>query len=140
MKRKKTNYIVIHCAFTKPEMDIGAKEIDQWHRDRGFEKIGYQDVIRRNGQVEVGRDSDEVGAHVQGFNSESVGICMVGGMDKKNRPENNFTEDQFKSLRRLVKFYMTKYPKAMVVGHYELDPKKPCPCFDVQEWLREEGL
>ena len=119
--RKKTEYIVIHCSATKPEMDIGAAEIDVWHRERGFDKIGYHDVIRRDGRTEEGRGSDEIGAHVQGYNSISIGICLIGGVDKKNRPENNFTEAQFKSLRRLLKFYKAKYPKAKIVVHNALN-------------------
>ena len=41
--RKKTDYIFIHCSATKPSMDVDAKEIDRWHRARGFLKIGYHD-------------------------------------------------------------------------------------------------
>lgn len=121
-------------------MDIGAHEIDQWHKQRGFDKIGYADVIRRNGRIEEGREVDDIGAHVLGHNAESVGICMVGGVDKKNRPENNFTEEQFKSLKRLIRFYRAKYPKALIVGHRELDDKKACPSFDVQAWLKTENM
>lgn len=131
---------MIHCAATRPEMDIGVSEIREWHLARGFSDIGYADVIRRDGCVEEGRNIDDVGAHVKGYNEISVGICLVGGIDKKNRPENNFTDAQFKSLKRLLRFYKAKYPKAAVVGHNELDPGKACPSFDVQEWLREEGL
>ena len=29
--RKKTEIIVVHCAATKPSMDIGASEIKKWH-------------------------------------------------------------------------------------------------------------
>ena len=58
MARKSTNYIVIHCSQTKPSMDIGAKEIDRWHRERGWLKIGYHKVIRRNGNIENGRGID----------------------------------------------------------------------------------
>lgn len=137
-KRTKTNYIVIHCAATPPHMDIGAKEIKQWHLQRGFQDIGYHEVIRRDGKIDHGREPDEVGAHVKGHNSESVGLCLVGGVDKKNRPENNFTPEQFKTLKRLLRFYMAKYPKAMIIGHRDLDSGKACPSFDVQDWLREE--
>ena len=139
-KRKKTDLIVVHCAATRPEMDIGVAEIDRWHRERGFDMIGYHDVIRRDGSVEQGRDIDAVGAHVKGHNSHSVGVCMAGGVDKKNRPQNNFTDAQFKSLSRLLKFYKVKYPKAMIVGHTDLDHSKACPSFDVREWLAQSGV
>lgn len=132
--------VVVHCSATRPEMDIGVTEIDGWHKQRGFDCIGYHDVIRRDGSVEQGRDIDFIGAHVKGRNAESVGVCMVGGVDKKNRPENNFTEAQFKSLRRLLRFYMAKYPSVVIVGHRELDDGKACPSFDVQKWLNSEFM
>lgn len=135
MDRKKTDYIVIHCSATRPEMNIGVNEIDQWHKDRGFSMIGYADVIRRNGTIEQGRDINAVGAHVKGYNDISVGICLVGGVDKKNRAENNFTSEQFKALKSLLRFYKVKFPKAMIIGHNELDRNKDCPSFNVQEWL-----
>lgn len=139
-KRKKTDFIVVHCSATRPEMDIGVAEIDSWHKDRGFYMIGYADVIRRDGSIEQGRDIDEVGAHVRNYNSVSVGICLVGGADKKNRPENNFTEKQFKALKSLLRFYKVKYPKAMIIGHRDLDAGKACPSFDVQKWLQSESI
>ena len=68
-ERKDTDYIVIHCSATKPSMDhVDAKEIDRWHRQRGWRKIGYHWVIRRDGIVEEGRELGEVGAHARGFN------------------------------------------------------------------------
>lgn len=140
VKRMKTNFIVIHCSATNPDMNIGAAEIDAWHKQRGFDMIGYADVIRRDGKIEEGRDIDSIGAHVLGYNSISVGICLIGGVDKKNRPENNFTEEQFKAMRRLLRYYTTKYPKAVVVGHNELDHGKACPSFDVQAWLKSENM
>ena len=42
--RKETKHIVIHCSATKPTMDIGAYEIDRWHRERGWLEIGYHFV------------------------------------------------------------------------------------------------
>ncbi|MGH1376701.1 MAG: N-acetylmuramoyl-L-alanine amidase [Alphaproteobacteria bacterium] len=138
--RKKTDFIVVHCAATPPHMDIGAYEITQWHKDRGFRTIGYQDVVRRDGQVEQGRHSNEVGAHVRGYNARSVGICLVGGVDEQLKPQNNFTEQQFKSLKRLLRFYRVLFPDAEVLGHRDLAPYKACPSFDVRDWLKNNPL
>ena len=59
--------------------DIGAKDIDRWHRERGWLKIGYGKVIRRNGEVEQGRGDNAIQAHVKGYNHCSYGLCLVGG-------------------------------------------------------------
>ena len=133
-ERKETEYIVIHCSATKASMNTDAKEIDRWHRQRGWRKIGYHWVIRRDGVVEEGRDLGEVGAHAKGFNHNSVGICMVGGIDDKGEPENNYTEEQWKALEQLVWQMKLPYPDAEVLGHCDLpDVKKACPCFDVRK-------
>ena len=54
--------IVVHCSATKPSMDIGVKEIRDWHvNGNGWSDIGYAYVIRRNGALELGRDLDRDG-------------------------------------------------------------------------------
>jgi N-acetylmuramoyl-L-alanine amidase len=138
-KRKETKYIAVHCAATPAGMDIGVKEIDRWHRTKGFLKIGYQFVIRRSGQLEIGRDEDEIGAHVQGYNAVSIGVCLVGGVDADDvsKAENNFTKEQFSTLRTLLERLQIQYPDAEVLGHRDFpDVAKACPSFDVRAWLK----
>lgn len=141
IRRKLTKYIVIHASATPPEMDIGANEIRKWHvRDNRWIDIGYHSVIRRNGDIEEGRDYDVQGAHVKGYNSVSIGVCLVGGVNKHNDPEFNYTKKQMKSLKRELQWLKTLYPEAMIVGHRDLTDHKECPCFDVQKWLKDENL
>lgn len=135
-RRKKTDYIVIHCAATPAKMDIGAKEITQWHKQKGFNTIGYHYVIRRDGTREKGRDIQDIGAHVVGFNHKSVGVCLVGGMDKENKtPQNNFTQEQWATLAITLAELHHEFPRAVIVGHKDLDAGKACPSFDVSEYL-----
>lgn len=117
-------------------MDIGAADIRRWHRAKGWLDIGYHFVIRRDGTVETGRNIATPGAHVEGFNSCSIGICMVGGLDDKGDPENNFTEAQFRSLYHQLQLLQAKFPNASIQGHRDF-PKvaKACPSFDVRGWL-----
>jgi N-acetylmuramoyl-L-alanine amidase len=138
-KRKETKYIAVHCAATPAGMDIGVKEIDRWHRQKGFLKVGYHFVIRRTGQIELGRDEDEIGAHVQGYNAVSIGVCLVGGVDADDvsKAENNFTKEQFSTLRTLLERLQIQYPDAEVLGHRDFpDVAKACPSFDVRAWLK----
>ena len=133
---------MVHCSATQPKTNIGAKEIDRWHREAGYLKIGYHYVIRRDGTVEAGRKfPDEVGAHAYGVNQISCGICMVGGVDEMLRPENNFTADQFHSLALLLGELSSQYPDAEILGHRDL-PKvtKACPSFKVRQWWKDTGL
>lgn len=132
--RKETKLIIVHCAATPPNMDIGRKEINEWHVNKGWSGIGYHFVIRRNGKVEIGRAIEEIGAHAEGYNSVSVGVCLVGGVNDKNIPEANFTPAQWAALTDLLKKLKGKYPKAKIIGHNEV-AKKACPSFNVQKWL-----
>lgn len=128
-------YIVVHCSATPPRADIGAKEIDRMHRERGWLKIGYHFVIRRNGEIENGRGLHEPGAHVENYNHCSVGVCLIGGVDKTNQPVDNYTEEQMVTLASLVESLKDLYPQAHVVGHRDFPGvRKACPCFDVQNW------
>lgn len=141
------NWLVIHCAATPPLMDIGAKEIDRMHRERGFFQIGYHFVIRRNGVIENGRDETTPGAHARGHNHDSLGICLVGGVKQGDvkTAENNFTKEQFASLVTKLKELKVRYPNAVILGHRELEKRfheqlKDCPSFDVTEWLKTVSI
>lgn len=137
--RQRTDYLVVHCSATRPEMDVGAFEIRQWHKAKGWQDIGYHRVIRRNGEVESGREIWKIGSHVHGLNAVSVGICLVGGLDQNMKPSDNFTAAQKRSLRKELIALQRQYPGAKIVGHRDViqkgDPPKDCPCFDVRAWF-----
>lgn len=139
-QRKQTNHIVVHASATPPSMDIGADEIRRWHVEgNGWSDIGYNAVIRRNGNIEMGRQEGAIGAHAAGYNSDSFAICLVGGTDKAGNAENNFTRDQFESLEIYIRGLIGWHPYAEVLGHRDLpDVTKDCPCFDVRSWWRSK--
>ena len=133
-KRTETKYVVVHCADTPPEMDIGAAEIKKWHTDppRNWEDNGYHYVLRRSGVLENGRNIELQGAHAVAVNSNSVGVCLAGRGD-------NFTEDQYFALHNIIQTLMDMYPGVEVIGHSDVEPKKPyCPGFNVKQWMKEE--
>ena len=104
--------IVIHCAATKEGLNFHASDIDRWHKQRGFKKIGYHYVIDLDGTIEKGRDESEVGAHVTGHNAHSIGICYIGGCDKDMKPKDTRTLAQKESIIRLLMQLLCKYPNA----------------------------
>ena len=141
--RKKTDSIIIHCAATKKSMDIGYKEIREWHVDQnGWDDVGYHYIIRRNGKLEKSRPEEYSGAHAPSHNSRSIGICLVGGMADDGGPENNFTLEQFLTLKDLVNMVMNKYSDITeVLGHCDVQDNKPnCPGFDVKQWMNKEAI
>lgn len=120
-------------------MFVDATVIDRWHRERGFLKIGYHYVILRDGVIQKGRQDSEVGAHVEGHNKGSLGICMVGGLnDTTGKSENNFTDAQFVALKTLLTTLSKSNPEAVVLGHRDFpNVAKDCPCWNVIPWWTE---
>ena len=142
MARQETKYIVIHCSQTRPSQKVGAKEIDRWHRERGWLKIGYGKVIKRDGTVEQGREDNAVQAPTKGYNHLSSGLCLGGGAKEENwkEPEDNFSAEQWEALKKTLEELLLKYPDAQIVGHYMLDESKTCPNFNVREYLLHENI
>ena len=132
-RRKKTEEIIIHCAATRPDQNIDAREIDRWHRQRGWLKIGYHFVIKQDGTIEIGRNIDEVGAHARGHNSYSIGICLVGGIDDLSQPSDDYSDEQWTMLRLLIDGLVKKYPGVKLLGHNDIS-SKACPSFNVVDW------
>lgn len=128
--------LVVHCAATGPDLDIGVKEIDEWHRARGWSGVGYHYVIRHDGTIERGRPLEKVGAHVKGHNTYSIGICLVGGADDTGKPEANYTAAQYASLRLILDGLVRRFPDSNILGHCDFPGvAKACPSFDVNDWL-----
>lgn len=123
--------IIIHCSATPEGKNFTVEDIRRWHKDRGFNDIGYHYVIYLDGSIHKGRDESVVGAHCVGQNTNSIGICYIGGVDKNNNPKDTRTDAQKKALRELVAQMKEKYPNATVHGHNEF-ANKACPSFNVQ--------
>lgn len=123
--------IVIHCTASPDSLDIGVREVRQWHIDRGWTDIGYHILVRRSGVAEAGRSYDKVGAHVAGHNSDSLGIVWVG--------QDQIAQKQMDTLLVIVRGLMHQYNLSVddVYGHYELDSKKTCPNLDMNRFRAE---
>lgn len=126
------NLIIIHCSATKEGQNFHLKDIDRWHREKGYKKVGYHYVIDLDGTVEKGRDESEIGAHCQGKNKNSIGICYVGGLDINGKPKDTRTKEQKEALWNLLRQLLNKYPKATIHGHRDF-ANKACPSFDVSK-------
>lgn len=125
--------IIIHCSATPEGRSLSFEEC---RRDnimhRHFRDIGYHFYITRDGTVHDGRPIEKVGAHCEGHNSHSIGICYEGGLDANGKPADTRTEAQRKALKSLVERMHRLFPKALIVGHHDLNPRKACPCFKVE--------
>ena len=124
--------LVVHCSAVRPDQTSSAAQIDTWHRrDRHYKfGIGYHYVVRRDGQIEPGRPEWMVGAHCKNHNAHSIGICYEGGLDIRGQPADTRTLAQKLAMLQLLEVLHRKYPKALIVGHHDLNPHKDCPCIE----------
>ena len=108
--------------------------------------IRHPDVIPTDGTIEVGRPEEMVGAHCNNprilhgnHNPHSIGVAYVGGLAHDGKtPCDTRTDAQKRALRGLLEDLHKRYPKALIVGHCDLDRMKPdCPGFDVHKEFRE---
>ena len=121
--------LIIHCSAVRPDQQSSVAQIDSWHRKRGFHLgVGYHYVIRRDGEIEKGRPEWLTGAHCKNHNAHSIGICYEGGLNIRGQPDDTRTEAQKASMRRLLEELHLRYPRAIIIGHHDLNPLKDCPC------------
>lgn len=131
-------HIVIHCSATVRGRHYEARDIHRWHKDRGWSGIGYHYVVQAGGEIEIGRNVDYDGAHVKGHNTNTIGICLIGGLDEDREPiENGFTKDQYLVLDDMLRKLMCMYPTAKIMGHRDFPGvKKACPCMEVSKFIK----
>ena len=123
--------IIVHCTATPEGRVETVQSIRNMHKAKGWSDIGYHYLIGLNGERWEGRNVNLIGAHCEGHNSNSIGVCYVGGVDKKMQAKDTRTEKQKYALVALLKDLRKLYPKAKIYGHRDFDKKgKACPSFD----------
>lgn len=129
--------IVVHCAATPNGKPFHVEDIRRWHKKRGFSDVGYHGVIAIDGGFSQGRPDDRIGAHVEGHNTGSLGVCMMG--------TDRFAPKQFDALKWYIDSKMRAYKIALteVFGHYEFNKGKACPGMDMDKvrlWLSDGDI
>lgn len=126
--------IIVHCSANRAGSALRMADIDRWHRSLGWKGCGYHYVIPTDGSIERGRPEEIVGAHCRNHNRHSIGVCYIGGLaDDGKTPKDTRTKAQKRALRTLLEDLHKRYPKALIVGHHDLNPTKACPCFSVRD-------
>lgn len=166
---RKINLIAIHCSASPNGARVTAQEIDRWHAARGFTRdpgaigfsapdlkhIGYHNVIYSNGVVVQCRGIEEAGIHVAGYNSRSIGICMIG-TDRFKLAQWNSLEllvrgtigkiarrinlpgaPQFMPESAAIALYLASKMNLRICGHRDLSPDKDGDgTVEPHEWLK----
>ena len=96
--------------------------------ERGFSDVGYHFFIQKDGTLEYGRDIEKTPAAQKGHNRYTLAICMHG------LKEENFTQAQFDTLKKLAFQIEHNYDNISFHGHCEVS-KKACPVFNYRKVL-----
>jgi N-acetylmuramoyl-L-alanine amidase len=127
---REVRLLVVHCSATRCDKNFSVEALRRCHLARGFASIGYHFYITRDGEIHRGRSLEEVGAHCRNHNAHSIGACYEGGLDADGKPKDTRTLEQKGALLALLRELRRQFPKALIVGHHDLNPMKGCPCFD----------
>lgn len=133
--------IFVHCTAGSQKQTIA--DLKAEFKRKGWKNPGYHYVVMPNGTISQMLGEKFVSNGVKGYNSTSVNVAYVGGIDAKGEPIDNRTDEQKQSLVRLLKELKGRYPKAQILGHRDISPDtnhngivdpweriKECPCFD----------
>ena len=139
--------IIVHCTATEPLWWNGkatqqkVDEIRRWHKTQNLWKdIGYHYLIDRDGTIATGRPLDQVGAHVKGHNTGTIGISLFGGAgsNEKDKFGQHFTPQQDEALRKLIADLRSRFPAIMRVTGHNQYAAKACPGFYVPDWYAQK--
>lgn len=122
--------IIVHSTATPKGMNATAKDIDKWHRLRGYNCIGYHFVILRDGTIERGRAVEMAGAHCKGNNAETIGVAYVGGLNENKQSADTRTGAQKIALNVLLADLVKQYPTIRKISGHRDYCNTACPSFD----------
>ena len=128
---RKIDKIIVHCSATREGQDIPVETIKKWHVEgRGWSDIGYHFYIELDGTIKKGRDIDRSGAHTQGENKTSIGICYCGGGEADGKtPKDTRTKSQKERLLNVLNTFKAMFPESTNYSNNEL-ANKACTSFD----------
>ena len=124
--------LIVHCSDSPQGRGDTVRDIDRWHKERGWSGVGYHYVILEDGTVQEGRDLWKAGAHAKGYNGY-VGVCLIG--------KDSFTDEQMVSLEHLIRGmkFQFGFENDKILGHYDVS-SKTCPNMDVQQFVIDHNI
>lgn len=146
MATRDIKYLAVHCTATAQKTTI--PQLLAIFKANGWRMPGYHYAITPDGTVHKLLDEDKVSNGVKGYNSVSINVAYIGGVEKRGVKVvgvDNRTPEQKEALRQLLTELRSRYPKAVIQGHRDFSPDsngngiidpweriKECPCFEAK--------
>ena len=126
-------YIVVHCTATPQTATVSSIQ-NYWKNTLKWKMPGYHFMIKPDGEIVQLLEIEKISNGVKGFNSVSINISYIGGVASENKPIDNRTPAQKRSLTDLLTKLKKEFPKAIIQGHRDFpNVKKACPSFNAKE-------
>ena len=103
--REKTNVIEVTRTNTHPNKNLSKHDLHKLELEKGNLGIGHHFIIKLDGTIEKGRDINKIGSN----RDDAIALCIVGGLDKDNKEDASYTDDQRKSYGRIIDFVYRTY-------------------------------
>ena len=119
LNEEKVFFVILHhtgCACATPE------EIHKWHLENGWYGFGYNEYIRKDGTVYIGR-GDHIGAQCKNMNSKSYGIAVEGNYTQ----EVFMPKPQLESLVERIRYNKGRFPNCREVKPHRYFANTDCP-------------
>lgn len=140
---RQIKYIVVHCTATSQSASV-ASILNGW-KQLGWKNPGYHFLVEQSGAHHILLPVDQVSNGVKGYNSVSINIAYIGGIDTDGKPKDTLNSNQRWKIQQIIDGLLVHFPNAKVLGHRDLSPDtnrngkiepcewlKACPCFDTR--------
>lgn len=133
--------VVIHHSVIDEGDDIRTLQaIQRLHRvDRGWADVGYHYFVGKDGNIYEGRDIHVRGTHVAGYNTGSVGVCLLGNFTTASP-----SAAQINSAHIIIGWLADQLQLTHLAGHNDFNPQTECPGAMILPYLdllaQEAGL
>ena len=126
---RKIEYLVVHTTATPQTATVQSIQ-NYWRNNLKWKSPGYHIIIDKDGNLHRLSELAKPTNGAAGFNSVSLHVSYIGGIDKNGKPIDNRTDEQKASLIEVLTEWKRLFPNAKIVGHRDLGAKKACPCFN----------
>tara|TARA_R110002033_G_scaffold60198_3_gene110300 strand:+ start:14502 stop:14918 length:417 start_codon:yes stop_codon:yes gene_type:complete len=134
------NRVVLHCTATQPSATVQSI-LNYWKNVKKWKSVGYHWIIEPCGNATCLSPIQDVTNGARGFNSDSLHVSYIGGVDEDNNPKDTRTQEQKDKTLFLLKGFRSQFKDIEITGHRDLKGvNKACPSFDVKEWLKHVKL
>jgi hypothetical protein len=116
--------VVVHHSVVEAGTDLATLlDIQRLHReDRRWADVAYHYFVGKDGTLYEGRDVHVRGAHVEGANTGSLGVCLLGNYAVDEPPAA-----QIQGATTLMRWLTDTLQLTHIATHRDFNPVTECP-------------